>query len=468
MLDILFLSVLNMSITAALAIVVVLIVRLFLKKAPKFCSYALWAVVLFRLLCSFSFESKISLLPISKTPIPQDIVYRAEPKINTGFHFVDQAVNSLLPTPNMGASVNPLQVWVFVGGVIWAIGIVFMLIYSMIQYVKLKRKLIGSAPMRNHIYLADHINSPFVMGLINPRIYLPSPMTAAEQAFIIAHEQYHIKRLDHITRILAFIALTIHWFNPLVWLAFILSEKDMEMSCDEAVMKKMKIDIRAEYSRSLLRFATDRKVISATPLTFGEGDTKNRVKNVMEYKRPMLWVSIIAVIVVISVAVGLINSPKSKIGLSPMNSKDFAIEKLWTHRTKYIGDNSAVGNIVSSLSFPDDITYHGIQLYTDAAPYVMDVNLKTDTKTRNYYTEESHREQFKNNALIMFSLIGNVEHITFRLDDGAPLPLTLEYTASQAKDVLGETYFSKTKTLEGFKAVLSQLLGTDFLDMDYF
>lgn len=297
--DELFLSVLNMSITASLVIFVVLLVRLPLKKAPKIFSYALWAVVLFRLICPFSFESAIGLLPMNKIPISPDIVYRNEPQINTGLNVIDNAVNPMLPIPNnIGESINPLQMWIFVVSVIWAIGILAMLIYSILHFVRLKQKLIGATPLRNNIYLADHISSPFVMGFIKPNIYLPSSMAEAEQAFIIAHEKYHIKRFDHIARILAFVTLTIHWFNPLVWLTFALSGKDMEMSCDEAVMKKMKTDIRAEYSQSLLRFSTGKKIITATPLAFGESDTKDRVKNVMRYKKPMLWVMVLALIAV--------------------------------------------------------------------------------------------------------------------------------------------------------------------------
>lgn len=188
----LFLSVLNMSITSSIVILVVLLVRLFLKKAPKIYSYVLWVVVLIRLICPFSFESGIGLLPINDTPIPTDIVYSLEPQINTGLTLVDNVVNPILPIPNhMGESINPLQIWVFVGRVIWLMGILFMLIYSMIQFIRLKQKLIGSTPLRDNIHLVDYTNSPFVMGFIKSKIYLPSSLAENEQEFIIAHEQIH-------------------------------------------------------------------------------------------------------------------------------------------------------------------------------------------------------------------------------------------------------------------------------------
>lgn len=184
----------------------------------------------------------------------------------------------------------------------------------------------------------------------------------------------------------------------------------------------------------------------------------------MNYRKPMLWVSIAAVIIVICVAVGLINSPKPKTESIPTNTKDSSIEKLWESRTEYVGDNSAVGNIVGTLSFPDSVTYSGIQLDTQATPFAITINLKAHTNARNYDTEELHREQFKVNAMILFSLIENVKRITFSIDDPIHGPASLVYTSSQAQDILGENYFSKTKTLEGFKAVLSKLFESDFPD----
>lgn len=456
MLDGLFLSVLNMSITASLVILVVLLVRLLLKKAPKTFSYALWIVVLFRLICPFSFESAIGLLPINKTPIPQDIMYSTEPQIDTGINIVDSIVNPILPVANnMGESINPLQVWVLVGSTIWVFGMLIMLIYSIIQFVRLKRKLVGAAPLRGNIYLADHISSPFVMGFIKPNIYLPSSMAKTEQVFIIAHENYHIKRFDHIARILGFIALTIHWLNPLVWLAFVLSGKDMEMSCDEAVMREMDTDIRAEYSKSLLRFATGRKIIAATPLAFGEGDTKERVKNVMQYKKPMLWVSIIAVIAVVCVVVGLMSNSKSEPASTQTGNQ--SIEQLWENRTEYVGNNVAVGNIIFGLSFPEKLKYNGIELHTSEPPYSITVDFETDTDTRNFYTGELNQTPLKQNAIIMFSLIENVEQIIFNFDDGKNPYAETFYRDSAQAIMEDENLFARTETLESFISFIEEI-----------
>lgn len=340
MLDKLFISVLNMSLIGSYVIVFVLTARLLLKKAPKIFAYALWGIVLFRLLCPFSFESVLSLMPMAKTPIPQDIIYSSAPQINTGIAAFDSVVNLLMPMPsNIGESVNPIQIWLFIGAVIWAIGVITMTIYSSVAFMKLKQNLIGASQLKEKVYLADHISSPFVLGLFKPKIYLPSSLSDGEKGFIIIHEMCHVRRFDHVTRILGFAALTIHWFNPLVWVAFIASGRDMEMSCDEAVMKKMDTDIRTEYSQSLLRFGTVKRMIHATPLAFGEGDTKSRVKNVLCYKKPMLWMIIISVIAVAAVGVGLAANPKNNPLLTPK------MDEVTSIRIEQINEGESLGII---------------------------------------------------------------------------------------------------------------------------
>ena len=316
MLDNVFLEVCNMGFTASYVIVFIQITRLLIIKAPKIFSYSLWSVVLFRLLCPVSFESIFSAFTLAgKTtqdirPFPE--TFYSVSNVGTANEVAIDTV-PLKILENFSTIVEPLFSTVLT--LIWLIGIAVMSIYSLIQIIKLRKKLITAIPLKDNIYLADHITSPFVMGVIKPKIYLPSGLSEHEQDFIIAHEKHHIKRCDHITRIIAFIALTLHWFNPFVWFAFILSGKDMELSCDEAVIKKMDKDIRVEYSSSLLRFTTGRKLISATPLAFGEGDTKGRIENVMKYKKPVVWVSIIALIVVLCVAVGFMSNPKGTINL---------------------------------------------------------------------------------------------------------------------------------------------------------
>ncbi|MDF2800857.1 MAG: hypothetical protein K0S61_760 [Anaerocolumna sp.] len=311
--DAIFLQVLNMSLTASYVIIIVIIVRLCLKKVSKIYSLALWSAVLFRLICPLSFEGVFSLVTINANAIPQNIMYAKVPQISTGINIIDSIANPVLATHKVTSytSINPMQITILIGEFIWVLGGSLLLIYSIISLIALKRKLVGAVKWRNNLHLADHITTPFVMGIIHPKIYLPSTLSEREQEYIVKHEQTHIRRLDHIIKMIAFLVLIIHWFNPLVWLAFILYVQDMEMSCDESVINQMGMEIRSEYAASLLSLATGRKIVSGIPLAFGEGDTKNRIKNVLDYKKLSFGIILVAAIGVIGVCVGLILNPMS-------------------------------------------------------------------------------------------------------------------------------------------------------------
>ena len=313
---------LNMSLTASVAIVCVLLLRLMLKKAPKVISYASWAVVLFRLLCPVSIESSFSLFGLMDAPtaestklttsieyVPENIVHTEYPAVTLPVPGVSDAINNTLPSGQEQLVADPLEAPTTIATYVWLAGVLVMAAYSVISYRRLRQKLLTASPLRDNIYLADEITSPFVMGVVRPKIYLPSDMEEREQAYIIRHEQHHIRRGDHIIKALAFLALSIHWFNPLVWVAFIYSNKDMEMSCDEAVVKKMGDGILADYTASLLSLATGKHIIAGVPLAFGEGDTKGRIRNLANWKKPAFWVVLVAVIACIALAVGLMTNP---------------------------------------------------------------------------------------------------------------------------------------------------------------
>lgn len=298
-----------MSFTAGFVIVFVLIARLFLKKSPKILSYALWGVVLFRLVFPFSFESMFSLLPVKINPISQDIVYAPIPTIDTGIPTIDRAVNSSLPAATPAASINPMQVWVFIGTLFWILGIIILLAYSIVSLIKLQKYLKNAVHERDNIYLAEHLETPFVMGIIRPKIYLSASLTAEEKKYVLLHEEMHIRRFDHVIKIFSFFVLCLHWFNPLVWVSFFASGKDMEMSCDEAVIKELGSKVKKEYSASLLTLATGRRIIGSTPLAFGEGDTKDRIKNVLNYKKPTFWIVLVTALLCVVAMFCLASNP---------------------------------------------------------------------------------------------------------------------------------------------------------------
>ena len=298
----------NMSLTAGIVILCVMAARLALKRAPKVFSYALWAVVLFRLLCPVSLPSGFSLLGALDAPARQ-----ASPVVST-VTYVQPQQQEVMPQiqpqtaePNTSAAdpvapvtpVTPERTevpvdWAAVAAWVWLAGAAGMAGYSIFALFRLRRRLVSSLHLRDNIYLADHISTPFVLGLIRPRIYLPSTLTEGEMGYIIRHEQYHIRHLDHVVKVAAFAALCLHWFNPLVWVAFVLAGRDMEMRCDEAVVKELGESVKADYSASLLALATGRLTIAGTPLAFGEGDPKGRIRNLLGWKRPRVWLSAVA------------------------------------------------------------------------------------------------------------------------------------------------------------------------------
>ena len=307
------LTVLNMSMTASFVILAVCVARLLLKKAPKGISYALWAVVAFRLVIPFSFESMFSLMPIKQNPIPQDIVNHTLPQIDTGLGIFDNIMNAALPvfTPDTSTSVNSLQTWLTVGEVSWIVGIAVMIIYSIVTINLLKYQLKNARLLRDNIYEADALKTPFVLGYINPKIYIPTKIKSEEKNYIILHERVHIKRKDHIIKLVAYLILCLHWFNPLVWMAFVLMGADMEFSCDEQVLKKLGSGIKKNYSTSLLSFSTNQRIINGSPLAFGEGGVKNRIKNVLNFKKPSIVIIIAAAIIVTAVGVGFMTNKTS-------------------------------------------------------------------------------------------------------------------------------------------------------------
>lgn len=312
----LFLQMVNMSITASYVILFVLLARFFLRHTPKIFSYLLWAVVGIRLIFPFSFESVWSLLPFRTAPISPNGSILPTSEVVTGFLPVDQSFQSLIPAPDLTASVNPMQVVVFVLTWIWIVGLLMLIVYSTVSAFFLRRKLQGAHLYQENIYKVKGLETAFVFGLFHPKIYLPAHLAEDEQSYIILHEKIHIRRKDHWIKLLAFLLVCLHWMNPLVWLAFICMTRDMEMSCDESVLREMGDDIKKSYSNSLLSLATKRKILNDGPLAFGEGGVKGRILNILSYKKPTLWVVCIGLVVVGALIFGLLANPTKEKGKS--------------------------------------------------------------------------------------------------------------------------------------------------------
>lgn len=602
-----FSKVLDMSIVGGLVIACVLFARLFFKSAPKVFSYALWSVALFRLLCPVIFEANFSLMPTQLAPEqvmaatnqPTDTSPATIPTTlgDTNIAVHTDTLLSETPTnsgtlPFLTLDLGTLQHYF---SYVWPVGIALFVLYSLISLLLLRRKLSGAVHLRDNIYQTDAISSPFVIGLLTPKIYLPLGLSPQEQSYILLHEQSHIAHGDHIIKLFSFVALCLHWFNPLVWIAFFLSNSDMEMACDERVIGRLGTAVKQEYSACLLSLATGKHCVNSTPLAFGEGDTKGRILHVLNYKKPVFWVSCVVLFAVLAFCFGLAVNPKTppmlkaesygvnailyediqysfgytldtaphyqidkNLTLSWQEHKDadfvelgtltpyslsksqyldwftepsapvqqtlqkdtvvyrlnrtdagnafvlvllqadggvmlahgydntpetshirwlFSltqkdnipaakatdIKEIWKHRTPYIGNNTAVGNIISGLGLSDVLTYHDFALQTTTQPYGVTVNYMADSG----FTPDANLEQeFLHNAMLLFSLVENAGTVTLHVDIANAAPYEVTYTASNATAILGDNYYAQTETLDGFYALTDKLLGTQPLTQD--
>ena len=311
-----FLKLLNMSIAAGWLVLAVVLLRLILKKAPRAILCVLWGIVGIRLILPFSLQSVFSLIPSVET-VPEDIGYAANPTISSGVSVVNSVVNPLLsgslsPDPTQLTSVNPMQIVLLVAAWVWVIGMVGMLVYSLISYLRIFRKVREAVPMRENVWVCDHIDTPFILGIFRPRIYLPSSMSETDAEYVIAHEKAHLSGRDHWWKPIGFLLLTVYWFNPLLWVSYVLLCRDIEVACDQKVIRDMGTDIKKPYSEALINCSVPRKMISACPLAFGEVGVKSRIQSVLSYKKPAFWLILVAVLACVVLSICFLTDPPAK------------------------------------------------------------------------------------------------------------------------------------------------------------
>ncbi|WP_083842141.1 M56 family metallopeptidase [Desulfosporosinus youngiae] len=470
-----FMTVLNMSVTASYVALAVLAARFLLRKAPKLFSYALWSIVLFRLICPVSFSSGFSLLGLigsnhvdntfsAAQYIPRKIGLMAVPQVNTGIDSVNAGINAVLPAATPYASVNPMQVWISLAGLVWLTGIVVLLGYAIFSYQRLLSRISTATWVEDNIYETDLIQTPFVCGFIKPRIYLPLRITGREREYIIRHEQVHIKRLDYIIKPLAYFALVIHWFNPLIWVCFSLFTKDMEMSCDERVVERAENGEVISYSSSLLALAAQKKMPRPTPLAFGESNVKARIKNILNYRKPSFWALSVSAIALLILVVVLISNPLSRQNTSDLQAaaSSYNVEYLLNNKTPYVGNNSKVGALLNGLPLPEGITRGSFVLSTDNPPYGL----------TSYYDLEDDalevsEDQFLRNSILLFALIDNLDQVThtgfWHNKLLSSTPFQFSYTRADAERVAGgdvRQFAKDQRSLEELIEVV-KLLGSD-------
>lgn len=308
-----FMKLVNMSITASWLIGAVLLLRLLLRKAPKSLHCFLWCLVGIRLVCPFSVESVFSLIPQTEV-MTQELLYDPQPQVETGVPVANQVVNAYVEnhlTPTVGDSVNPLQIATAVAAVLWCVGMGVLLLYATISYLCVQKRVREAVRLRENIYQSERVDSPFVLGLVRPRIYVPFSLKKEELECVIAHEQAHIKRGDHLVKPLGFLLLCVYWFQPLIWVAYVLLGRDMELACDEKVIRESGINKKL-YSETLLKCSVPHAKVAACPLAFGEVGVKHRIKNIVNYKKPAFWVVVVSALLCVVLVVCFMTDPKAE------------------------------------------------------------------------------------------------------------------------------------------------------------
>lgn len=349
-----FLKIINMSISASWIVLAVLLLRFLLKKAPKWINVLLWGIVAVRLVCPFSFESVMSLLPSAETISPE-IMMDKIPEISTGIPIINNTIDPVISgsfSSEPAAGANPFQIWIPILAIVWVIGIVILLAYTAISYWRVCRKNGTAVLLGENIYQSETVITPFVLGIIQPKIYLPFNMSEQDMGYVIAHEQAHIRRKDHLWKPLGFLLLTLHWFNPLIWLGYILLCRDIELACDEKVIKEFTIDQKADYSQALLTCSVNHRMIAACPLAFGGVGVKDRVKSVLNYKKPAFWLIIVALLASVVVSVCFLTDPiasnKNDLLLNILNNEKTFIDE--TGKSIYLKDYK---NFKSAATVPE-------------------------------------------------------------------------------------------------------------------
>lgn len=354
--DGLFLHLLNMSITAGWLVLAVMVLRFLLKKAPRWITVALWGAVALRLLLPVSFESVLSLVPSAQT-VPIDIGISQSPAIDSGIPLLNSVVNPILTetlAPDLGESVNPLQILTVAATAVWVCGMVAMGVYALFSTLRLRRKVGEAARLRENVWACDAIDTPFILGVFRPRIYLPSRLSETDAAFVLAHERAHLKRRDHWWKPLGFVLLTVYWFNPLLWVAYILLCRDIESACDEKVLAEQGSEIKKPYSEALIHCSIPRKIISACPLAFGEVGVKDRVKSVLNYKKPAFWVILTALLACAVLSVCFLTDPPQEESFPApgyvllKNAEDLTLETTLDNTVEVmIGDGEAYKTVIA-------------------------------------------------------------------------------------------------------------------------
>lgn len=442
-----WLKLVNLSISAGWLVLAVVVLRLVFRKAPRWIFCVLWALVALRLVCPVSIESALSLIPSAQT-LPPEILDTATPQIHSGINAVNSAVNPMLGqsmTPVPGASVNPTQVWSFLLSCIWVAGMAVMALYALVSYGRIKGRVATATLLRDNIRQSEFVDSPFVLGIFRPVIYLPYQVEPEDLEYVIAHEQAHIRRKDHWWKPLGFLLLCVYWFNPLLWVAYVLLCRDIEGACDEKVIREMGLEDRRGYSTALLNCSVRRRSIAACPLAFGEVGVKERVKSVMHYKRPAFWLVAAALVACGAAAVCFLTDPPASrefpmegTNIADLDSREIVeqiakLENLEDASHLYVnGDNFEV-NLTSDFQWKDSGTVRffflrdqqtysaQLRIFPDEGKYFV-TEATVWPEQDSYFMLQTYLEALKYlpQEVIQDRIPGAEGYCVYQVEDGAP------------------------------------------------
>lgn len=477
----LLVSILNMSITASYVAVAVILARVLLRRAPRIFSYLLWPAVMIRLVIPVSFTSSFSILRLIQPEgqggtgaiefVPHNIGTQLQPAVDPGISSAGSFINSFLPSAAPAASANPMQFILWAGSIIWLTGAAVLLLYSVISYLRIHRRVRTATLVMDNIYETDQITTPFVCGFVKPRIYLPVGIGAHELSYIVLHEQTHISRRDYLIKPLMYLLVIIHWFNPLMWLSYALMSMDMEMSCDETVVKKLGPQIKASYSGSLLALSIRRSgLFTGSPLAFGESSVKARIKNILAYRQPNSGVVAGSILVIVALIVGCTANPKPVLDSPQSLYSGYAVDQLMESKTNFVGDNSKVVTLIGEMPLPAGLESAGIELKTGSRPYELTINYSMKDAAGLMKDGAISMGIFYRNSILLFSLIDNADSIIHVVADntgeydGATYSST--FLREQIEEQLGEDVRQYAANETDLRQLIDRLDSVDVLDYE--
>lgn len=468
----LFFTVVNMSIAAGFTALVVIAARLALRRAPAVLSYLLWIAVAVRLVIPVRLTSSFSIMQSIEPLAAEDSGFMTfvSPELKTtamdaGMRGIERIAETMMPAAKVPGG-DILDIFIRFGSIIWIIGVIVLLARSAVNYWNVRTRIRTAVRIRDHIYESDRIDTPFVFGLLKPRIYVPTGLSGQELTYVLLHEQTHIDRRDYVIKPLAYMMVIIHWFNPLIRLSYALMSKDMEMSCDERVLDKMGSRHKRQYAAALLSCAVRSSGLHAgTPPAFGENQVKARIRNILAYRKPSARVIAGYMLAIAVLITACATNPRTLQPVPQSTEQQFYfgydLRTLMNNKTLYVGNAGKVGGLIRGMPAPEGLDWNGIELQTTEPPYGVIIRYQINEAADQAGTGDAAAETFCRNAVLLFSLIDNVDRITLSIGDqtrpDGSTSYSMTVTREQAEAWLGGDVRPYSADASGLQQLIDQV-----------